>query len=172
VLPIQRWQAQGRGPRWRSERWTLRRGHMFLVPGDSPVGYRLPLGALPHVPPSDYPYINPDRPDRARPAAAARPAPRAPERRSQPTRRRRAHPTPRRATQVRRARAGDGEVGGAVRTALSVEPRDGRLCVFMPPVERVEDYLDLLAAAEAAAARSACPSTSRATPRPTTRAST
>jgi uncharacterized protein (DUF2126 family) len=40
-----------------------------------------------------------------------------------------------------------------VRTAISVEPRDGRLCVFMPPTVSVEDYLDLLLAAEAAAKR-------------------
>ena len=46
---------------------------------------------------------------------------------------------------------------GVVRTALCVEPRDGRLHVFMPPVERTEDYLDLMAAIESTAAALSMP---------------
>jgi len=140
VLPIHRWQAKAEGKGWQSERWALRRKHLFLAPGDSPVGYRLPLGALPHVPASAYPYIHPQDPTEARgelPDFDQRPQ-------------QAAHFTAATAgeTQVEQTL---GDAGGAVRTAMSVEPRDGRLCVFMPPVERLEDYLELVAAAEHAA---------------------
>ncbi|ABN77716.1 DUF2126 domain-containing protein [Cereibacter sphaeroides] len=153
VLPVQRWQAQAPRPRWRSERWRLRRRHLFLVPGDSPVGYRLPLGALPHIPASRYPYINPTDPTVER-----GPLPPAGEAQIVPLQ------TPEAAVASFTASApgqtmveqilGD---EGAVRTALAVEVRDGRLCIFMPPVEAVEDYLDLLTAAEEAARKLGLP---------------
>jgi uncharacterized protein (DUF2126 family) len=44
-----------------------------------------------------------------------------------------------------------------VRTAIAIEPRAGRLCLFMPPCETLEEYLDLLAAAEATAAELSLP---------------
>jgi len=162
ILPVQRWQSKATGPRWRSEKWQLRRGFLYLVPGDSPVGFRLPLGKLPHVSPSNYPYTNivdptvprgplPDFRNRA-PAPAEPPQPiHGP--RAQPM----AHFTADDTLLQDRVEQELGEAGGAVRTALSVEPRDGRLCVFMPPVESVEDYLDLIAAAEAAAEELALP---------------
>ena len=162
VLPIQRWQSQStENRRWRSEKWTPRRGHLFLVPGDSPVGYRLPLGALPFVPPSQYPYINiadptVDRGDLPNFAPESGPdlAP-AP----QPT----VAPDQGMARFTAATEGQNvveqvlGETGGAVRTAIAVEPRDGRLCVFMPPVEAVEDYLEVLDAVERAAARENLP---------------
>ncbi|MFN3845178.1 MAG: DUF2126 domain-containing protein [Paracoccaceae bacterium] len=148
VLPVQSWQSKAPGHRWRTEKWKLRRGHMFLVPGDSPVGYRLPLESLPWLPPSQYPYINPTDPTVER---APLPLPNAPS----VTEARPQTPASFTACGPQGAQVAQGspefEVDGHIRTALSVEPRDGRLCVFMPPVVSVEDYLDLVRAAETAA---------------------
>jgi uncharacterized protein (DUF2126 family)/transglutaminase-like putative cysteine protease len=144
VLPVQAWNARASGLRWISEKWQTRRGRLYLVPGDSPVGFRLPLNSLPYIAPSMYPYINPvdptvergPLPDFHEEGARAMPA----------------HST--QATPAQQTQMGQSyeEIGGRVRTAISVEVRDGRLCVFMPPTAAIEEYLDLVASAERAAA--------------------
>ncbi len=161
VIPVQRWQSQAGDRRWRSEKWKLRRGKLFLVPGDSPVGYRLPLGSLPVVSKDQYPHIHPQDPMEPRgplpPATEAAPAPAAAAATSdgQPASpiaaaqmSRTVDPAPGSGAQDRQEQ----EIGGEhVRTALSLEVRDNVLCVFLPPVERLEDYLDLIASVEAVA---------------------
>ncbi|WP_026374777.1 DUF2126 domain-containing protein [Aestuariibacter salexigens] len=53
---------------WQSCHWQFRRGHCFLLPGDSPLGYRLPLSSLgqpnilPDRDPADIPNTFPDIP--------------------------------------------------------------------------------------------------------------
>ncbi|MBJ3775001.1 transglutaminase family protein [Acuticoccus mangrovi] len=157
VLPVQHWQGRSEPGHWMSEKWRTRRGHIFLVPGDSPVGYRLPLSSLPYVTPAQYPYVNTADPTVPRGPlpdyrAASAAAPGEAAERTQPI----ASFVAAGATQARNEQT-ISEISGFVRTAMSVEPRDGRLCVFMPPVERVEAYLELVAAAEAAAKRLGMP---------------
>jgi uncharacterized protein (DUF2126 family)/transglutaminase-like putative cysteine protease len=160
VLPVQRWQAAATDRRWKSERWGLRRGKLFLVPGDSPVGYRLPLGSLPWVPPSAFPHVHPQDPLE----------PRTPLPRPDPDHglREVGGQTPEEGAVLsfiasdqrvveRQQRVEQDLLAASVRTALSVEMRDGIPCVFMPPVEKVEDYLDLLVAVEAAAKATGTP---------------
>ena len=43
------------GTRWQTGPWFLRDERCYLIPGDSPMGYRLPLDSLPWVAPEDYP---------------------------------------------------------------------------------------------------------------------
>jgi uncharacterized protein (DUF2126 family)/transglutaminase-like putative cysteine protease len=137
VLPVQRWNAAAvPSRRWSSEPWTTRSGKLFLVPGDAPIGYRLPLPSLLYLPPEQYPHVVPSDPFVEH---GALPEPHA---RRQPFLRGPPREGPQRPTAQITAPARH------VRTALAAEPRDGRLCVFMPPIAELEDYLDLLAAVE------------------------
>jgi transglutaminase-like putative cysteine protease len=54
VLPLRRQWWQGRA-QWTSGPWPVRTRYLFLLPGDSPLGLRLPLDSLPWTPPSSMP---------------------------------------------------------------------------------------------------------------------
>ncbi len=144
VLPIQVWHTQDRGRRWVTERWALRRDKLYLIPGDSPVGFRLPLASTEFLAPLNYPHVLPRDPFAD--------APPLPERRTLMQRRRtvtlEAPPAP---------PVGPSEISGSVRTALAVEPRGNHVCVFLPPTHDAEDYAALTAAVEEAARRANVP---------------
>ena len=60
VLPLRR-VIDGGARRWQSGKWFFKAGEMFLVPGDSPVGLRLPLESLPWVDPEQAEFdVEPD----------------------------------------------------------------------------------------------------------------
>jgi uncharacterized protein (DUF2126 family) len=149
VLPVAR---SEQADRWRSGSWTLRGDRCYLVPGDSPIGYRLPLSSQPWVAAEDYPFIHAPDPSRTFPAlpmhteirrqfreadlaetpAAPAPPPDA--------------PPPQDAAPPPKTTA-----AGIARTFMCAQPRNGVLYVFMPPTSELEHYVELLAAVEAAA---------------------
>jgi len=142
ALPL-KWLEKPDGGRWHSKRWELRRKHLFLTPGDSPMGFRLPLSSLPWVAKKDRELLEQrclfdarealgdvwgevaSRYDAFSPAAGG--------------------------DEQAAADQGNGE-HEVIHTALCVEPRDGKLWVFMPPLSDLEHYLDIVTSVEATAA--------------------
>lgn len=161
VLPI------GRNPHsggWQSGSWFLREERCYLIPGDSALGYRLPLDSLPWVSEEDYPWMHEPDPfahQRVMPRHAELSALFTPERIAiDPARRTPAlHPgspaagTPHApASGAHRAPTQKESASWVTRTAMCVEVRNGVLYIFMPPTEAVEDYLELVSAIESTAA--------------------
>jgi len=160
ALPLQRWNAAD-GRRWVTGPWPTRRERMCLLPGDSPMGFRLPLHSLPWIHPAEYPHLSEADPFEERGPLPEPPLP-------DPLHPGQAYmhgaPVPtwgqgeQHIGRMEEVKETDrGLVADNVRTALCVEPRDGKLCVFLPPVERAEDYVELIAAVEDAAAAAGMP---------------
>jgi uncharacterized protein (DUF2126 family)/transglutaminase-like putative cysteine protease len=174
ALPLRPvWEREGL--RWQSGPWFLRDERMYLIPGDSPMGFRLPLDSLPWVAPEDR-QIPWERDPMA-------PRPRLPSRREfgEPK------PGPLGGEAGPFGAGGSGGMGRddgrdpalgqgsgrargqlgppgpgesahwLTRSALCIEPREGILHVFMPPFPMLEEYLDLVAAIEDTAERLALP---------------
>ena len=138
VLPLRRIEAGG-ARRWQTGRWFFRPGTLFLIPGDSPIGYRLPLESLPWASEEAI-----DAEPVRDPFAAIEPLP--------PREALcRQQGLAQRVVEQRPPEPGR-EEPKVVRTALTVEPRGGILHVFLPPLTRAEDWLDLVAAIEETAA--------------------
>ena len=174
ALPIKR-TSYGGQPGWMSGTWFLRDDDtLWLIPGDSAMGLRLPLDSIPWVTEKDYPWVRQQDPSQPKLPELPREFPyRArPETSGQRFLRGRGEPVPsgygpgQRAQQLgkpepeppalqkefdpdRRPVQGE-SAPWIVRTALCVEPREGRLHIFMPPVATTEDYLDLIAGIETA----------------------
>ena len=148
VFPVAR--NPSGAPRWQSGPWFLRAERCYLIPGDSAMGYRLPLDSQPWAKESDLPWVYP--PDQTQPFA---PLP--------PYRRLRyasganeggsagasaAEPSSASGAPALRAPGRFESAASVTRTAMSAEPRNGRLYVFMPPATALEDYLELVCAVE------------------------
>lgn len=148
---------------WKSSRWEFRRGRMFLLPGGSPMGFRLPLESLvgneqrrreradlersplepvePLAPPGGF--LPAGRTLQSAHGEARPPGPFAD-----------VAPEPGRSEQE----SGDEDHGGGMTpTAMCFEARRGRLHVFFPPVSQLEHYLVLLEAVETTAAKLGMP---------------
>ncbi len=122
---------------WQSSLWTFRSGHMYLLPGDGAMGYRLPLSSLPvssvaaeaaEEEPVPDPFSGRDNlPEVALLSRSVA------------------------SVKAQTAAQNADDTVDTIRTALCVEVRAGRLYVFMPPLTRVEGWLQLLTCIEATA---------------------
>ncbi|MEI6413582.1 MAG: transglutaminase family protein, partial [Pseudomonadota bacterium] len=137
---------------WKSAPWTFRRDRLYLVPGDSPMGLRLPIASLPwvaeedrdpetevdpfapHTPLADFHGEVAARYSGFEPAINLHPE---------------IHP---------QAVANSPKTPVAVpHTAVCVEVRGGCLHVFLPPLSRLEPALELIAAVEQTASALSLP---------------
>ncbi len=123
--------------RWISNRWQFRTEHLILIPGDSPIGLRLPLNSLPS---------NPEENQKLQ---------------SEPSHFQEKEPLPTWAAlqesinqnlAVQPDHTGH-PVSGLIRTAVCIEVRNGTLHIFFPPIFYLDQFLDLTATLEAVAHR-------------------
>ncbi len=162
VFPLERSEDS-----WKSGPWFLRDETLFLLPGDSPIGYRLPLDSLPWVAEAEYPWIIAEDPTRELHPLPSHPASRVEmQRRAEAEIPASAAPPAARDDAPKTVRAPEAQESAAwiTRSALCLEPREGRLHVFLPPMKTTEDFIELIAAIEKTATTLAVPIILEGTP--------
>ena len=151
--------------RWLSCKWEFRHGKLVLIPGNSPIGYRLPLKSLPHIS-----HLKIQRPverstfealpeltdfhatvqARFTSPLPASPMPKEFYQTKYVMEEEEADKPKKDKTPEEEERETSFDVY-TIKTALCVELREGRIHIFMPPLHYGEHYLDLLAALETTA---------------------
>ena len=122
---------------WQSCEWLFRRGRLTLIPGDSPMGLRLPLAELGAETEDDYPTER---------------DPFEPREQLQQRRDIEVHYSQRVLPTTKRPKATKvSSAGKLVRTSLCIETRDGKVHVFVPPITHLEEYVSLITAVESVA---------------------
>lgn len=144
VLPLH-WSYQRNV--WSSSAWEFRRGDMFLTPGDSAMGLRLPLNSLPWVPFEDRDHAH-ERSlyEKVEPLADIDSEI---SRRYSTLKKDKVHANEMDVADGEEVTPADPEF--TPHTALCVETRGGRMHVFLPPTNTLEHYLDIIASIEATA---------------------
>ncbi len=141
-------------PKWTSSLWEFRRGAMYLIPGDSPMGLRLPLDSLPWLAPAER-EIQPER-------SLFEPSLPLQDFHGEVTQRytqwfQPPPPKTKEGTLEKSTITQDVPLQKAkvpveiVHSALCVEVRNGGLYIFLPPLTYLEHYLDLVACVETTA---------------------
>ena len=164
VLPL-KWNYDN--DKWQSNKWVLNRSQVFLIPGNSPIGLRLPLESLAAVAKSDEPqkierslFETLPELDHYHETITSRyglvtqhPAPRQKlvHHEAEPAADKNKKPEKSKPEEEREKKPLY-EIP-VIKTALCVEARKGIIYIFLPPMDYLEHYLDMVASIESTAAK-------------------
>lgn len=165
VIPL-RWNYWD--DKWLSCKWVFNREYLFLVPGNSPIGLRLPLDSLPVVPKARIPYkversLFEEVPELedfhkailwryGKVFKNTEPITKLAGENKEKFEKRNADAAKKKAKEKEPPIEITQEIE-TIRMALSVEVRDGHIYIFLPPMDYIEHYLDMVACIESSAAK-------------------
>ncbi len=129
VLPLTYSQKKNQ---WISNFWKFRSGHLILAIGDSPIGLRLPLHSLPFVPGTEEETF-----------AKRNPFQQVDELPNMEYRFVDLTPDEAKASKTT-SKSFENDPTGLIRHALCTESREGKLHLFLPPVSRIEHFMELV----------------------------